>query len=133
MPLLVLALLPACAKQVWTQPQAKMTPAQYYFDCDAPPGRLSTWRNTLDVRSLTVSGTIEVKEPYSHQEWRTTAAILLAEQGNRVGFELVAQDGKDLFVLRSSPRVSSSDESGTQTSTTESDHGFVVIRINGHL
>lgn len=129
MPLLVLFLLPACAKQLGTQSQAKVTPAQYYFDCDAPPGRLTTWRNTLDVRSLTISGTIEVKEPYSHPKWKTTAAILLAEQSNRVGFELVPQDGKDLFVLRSYPRVSFSDQEGTVISPTESigrNHGFVV-------
>ena len=129
MPLLVLALMPACAKQVGTQPQAKVTSAQHYFDCDAPPGRLTTWRNILDVKSLTISGTIEVKEPYSHKKWRTTAAILLNEQSNRVGFELVPQDGKDLFVLRSYPRVSVSDQADTAISAAQSmgrNHGSVV-------
>ena len=83
--LVPLALLASCdsppphSTQPTTPPRTRSP--EHYFDCDVPPGRFSKWGRAVSVRSLRVSGTLELIEPRHDPQWIPSATVLISGKG----------------------------------------------------
>jgi len=89
-PLLVSSVIGCCGSV-----QAQALSAPYDFDCDVPPGNVSTWSGTLAAETLRIWGSIELIEPRHDNRWLSVASVFLNGDDRQVGLQF--------FVSRDAP------------------------------